>query len=97
MTSATPAKLQNGTWGARVQSNDVRIGDDVKITTRAGKSWTATVGRVVWSGNGVTLVTTEARSTQRVERRTYSHTSCGYPCPVTGRRCTPSDPCHDCQ
>ena len=22
---------------------------------------------------------------------------CGYPCPVTGRRCTADDPCHDCQ
>lgn len=22
---------------------------------------------------------------------------CGYPCPVSGRKCTPTDPCHDCR
>lgn len=29
--------------------------------------------------------------------RTVRTDCCGYPCPVSGRRCTPSDPCHDCQ
>lgn len=29
-------------------------------------------------------------------RRDRGGDSCGYPCPVDGHRCTPSNPCHDC-
>mgnify|MGYP006899558405 FL=1 len=93
--TATPAKLRNGSWGARVQGQ-VRNGDTVTITTRAGKSWTATVSQVVWTGEGVSIVATESRPS-RPQYRVVSQECCGYPCPVTGRKCTPTNPCHDCQ
>jgi len=54
---ATPAKLRDGSWGARVKGA-AKSGDVLKVTTRAGKSWTATVDRVLWKGRGVTLVST---------------------------------------
>jgi len=54
MPTATPAKLRNGNWGARVKGA-VKAGDAVTITTRAGKSWTATVTRVLWTGGDVSL------------------------------------------
>jgi hypothetical protein len=57
MTLATPAKLRNGSWGARVHGA-VREGDTIEIRTKAGKSWQARVRRVVWSGQGVSLVST---------------------------------------
>jgi hypothetical protein len=68
---ATPAKLRNGNWGARVKGAPVSAGDVVQITTKSGKSWSARVIAIVWSGKGVTLCATEsldrapARSTRR--------------------------------
>ena len=56
--NATPAKLRSGEWGARVQSDTVSVGDTIQITTRAGKSWPATVSQVIWRGKGITLVAT---------------------------------------
>jgi len=55
--TATPQKLRNGNWGARVQGA-VAKGDVVTITTKAGKTWTATVDAVVWSDGKVSLVAT---------------------------------------
>jgi len=55
--TATPAKLRDGSWGARV-AGTVAQGDVVTITTTAGKSWQARVTRVVWSGDGVAICAT---------------------------------------
>lgn len=49
MTTASPAKLRDGSWGARV-SGRASEGDTITIETRAGKKWDATVSRVLWSG-----------------------------------------------
>lgn len=35
--------------------------------------------------------------TPTARRGGESRDCCGYPCPVSGRRCTSADPCHDCQ
>lgn len=59
MTTASPTKLRDGSWGARV-AGSVRFGDTIEVRTRAGKSWVAVVQRVVWSGEGVTIVATQA-------------------------------------
>lgn len=58
--NATPTKLRSGAWGAKVQSSSVRKGDEITITTKSGKSWTATVTKVIWSGDGVSIVATES-------------------------------------
>jgi len=55
--TATPAKLRDGSWGARVQGA-CAPGQEIQITTKAGKSWTAIASKVIWSGDGATLVTT---------------------------------------
>jgi len=54
---ATPAKLRDGSWGARIEGA-ASIGDTLQITTKAGKTWQAKVTRVVWQGEGVALVAT---------------------------------------
>ena len=60
--SASPAKLRTGDWGARVPY-PVSPGDTITITAKSGKSWQATVDRVVWQGEGVWLVSTISRET----------------------------------
>ena len=60
---AKPKKLRNGQWGA-VVDGVVSSGDTITITTAAGKSWTATVSRVIWVGGGVSIVATRSRSSE---------------------------------
>lgn len=98
-TPATPAKLRDGGWGARVTGSASR-GDIVQITTRSGKTWQATVTRVLSSGGAKTLCATESLDRRPPQGGTYRPRRgvdyCGYPCPVDGHRCTPAHPCHDC-
>lgn len=81
--TATPLKLKNGDWGARVNSDSVQVGDIVRITTRAGKSWEAEVLKVIWSGNGISICATQSlggggSAGYRAPRRTVTRTGC--PC-----------------
>ena len=57
--TASPIKLRSGEWGARVQGSAVE-GASIKVTPRAGKSWQAFVSKVVWSGSGITIVSTRS-------------------------------------
>lgn len=74
MLNAMPSKLRDGSWGARVAGR-VHVGQVVRVVTRAGKSWDAAVGRVIWSGDDnrtgkpVTLIAT---STAPSEQRSHS-------------------------
>jgi len=61
--AATPAKLSDGTWGARVSALGLKIGTKVTITTRAGKTWDAQIDRIVSEKDGVTTVATRKLST----------------------------------
>ena len=45
-----PAKLYDGAWGAHVNSDKVKPGDTVHLTTKAGKTWDAVVDKIVWTG-----------------------------------------------
>lgn len=96
--NATPKKLRDGSWGALVKSERVNTGDAITVTTRAGKSWDAVVQKVIWTGKGVSICATSKSEGNRGTkvRVARERATCGYPCPVTGRRCTPDDPCHDC-
>lgn len=109
-TTASPAKLKNGSWGARVKG-DVKEGDVITIRTKSGKTWEARVTRVVWSGDSVSICATESMDRPQRTQRTYSNgranyhsggrvfggDACGYPCPISGIRCTSATPCHDCE
>lgn len=59
---ASPTKLRSGEWGAKVQTADIHEGQAIEITTKGGKSWTATVTKVVWRGDGVAIVATGQRA-----------------------------------
>jgi hypothetical protein len=60
--AATPTKLKNGNWGAKVTVGEHSVieNDTITITTRSGKSWTAFVGRVYWRGQGVVICETKS-------------------------------------
>lgn len=54
--NATFAKLRDGSWGLRVKGQ-VSSGQSVTVTKKSGGSEVKTVGRVLWSGDGVSLCT----------------------------------------
>jgi len=49
MLNASPKKLKSGSWGAAVDGA-AKAGDELTITTKAGKSWTCWVEAVIWTG-----------------------------------------------
>ena len=55
-TTCTYTKLRDDSWGIRATS-EIKAGQVVTVTTKAGVSKTETVGKVLWSGNGVWLAT----------------------------------------
>lgn len=85
---ATPSKLRDGSWGIRTD-RPVEPGEVVTVTTRAGKTWNATVSRVLWTGTDrkghrVCLCATESRrqghsSQHRHSRRQGRCRECGGP------------------
>jgi len=99
--AASPKKLRSGDWGALAQTDSIKRGDLIRITTKSGKSWEAHVAKVIWTGDGKSIVATESggggpRKSGKVE--------CKY-CGCTDRSCVrggacaggPSfDPCFDC-
>ena len=89
---ATPAKLRNGNWGARVKGAPVSAGDVVQITTKAGKGWSARVIAIVWSGNGVTLCATESLDRKPLRRRATC--SCSDPGCECHHRCMCGPECN---
>ncbi len=93
--TASPTKLRNGSWGARVEGS-AAAGDTVTITTRGGKSWEARIERVIWTDGKVSICATE--SNDRPQRRVSRQEYCYGRCPVHGHRCSPEQgPCHDCE
>jgi hypothetical protein len=61
MMQASPTKLRSGEWGAKVQGAP-KVGDEITIQTRGGKSWTAQVTRIIWSGDDVAICATSSSS-----------------------------------
>ena len=54
-STITYTKLRDGSWGLR--GHGLTAGATVRVTKRDGSSKTETVGRVLWTGDGVSLAT----------------------------------------
>lgn len=89
--NARPAKLRNGSWGARVEGT-VREGDTVTITTSSGKSWQARVTKVLWTGEGVSLCATSSLD-RPSGGRSRGGCACPDDCCDRGCRCAPHCNC----
>ena len=55
MTTANPCKLHDGTWGVRITGRRARVGEIVRVETRSGKTWNATIASIVWEGDDVMI------------------------------------------
>ena len=98
MKEATPAKLKNGDWGARTPTSQ-SPGDlaTLRVTTKAGKSWTAE-HKCVASGSDWALwvKTCTTRTPPRKPRKRLGCVHCGewinsrnQKCWETGGVCVP--------
>lgn len=74
---ASYTKLRDGSWGVRVQQAAAPTsGVTITVTTKAGAVKTETIGRVLWSGNGVHICTVSStRSSSRGGK--WTGCSCG--------------------
>lgn len=63
-TTATYTKLRDGSWGLRVQGKAFD-GQDVLVTTRAGRTVEESVGKVLWSDGKISLCKTFASQMPR--------------------------------
>lgn len=92
-------KLKDGTWGIRI-SGTATAGSAVEITTKAGSRKVETVGRVLWTGDGVSLCSIAQGSGRRPGRAPMGsgHGSApsvpGYSSYCTDR---PGCRCYDCE
>ncbi len=66
--TATPAKLRDGSWGARVPGR-ASVGMALTVRTKSGKSWAAIVTKVLWSSSEATLCATKRSATASVTMR----------------------------
>lgn len=64
---ASPTKLRDGSWGARVRGYPAQ-GDTIQITTKAGKTWTATAKKVLWTDGAVSIVATSSNDGTRTRK-----------------------------
>lgn len=79
--ATTFTKLRDGTWGLR-STDRLTAGQEVLVEKRDGTTQTAMVGRVLWSGDGVTLASIaddgsrEKASNARGGRRSHGGSIC---------------------
>jgi len=68
MLKATPTKLRNGSWGARVHGTPV-AGQEIMVEAKSGKSWTATVAKVLWTDGAVSIAALGTGSAPKSQRQ----------------------------
>ena len=97
--TGSPAKLPSGSWGVRIHrdGSSIRPGQQVKVTTRAGKSWVATISEIVSDGGRDAIVATQggnrSQPRRRYPRQTRRSVDCSY-CDSMGRsRCIGGSAC----
>lgn len=90
MTTTTPTtytKLRNGSWGLR--GHDLAAGAQVVVSKRDGSTKTEVVGRILWTGQGITLATISQAAARGGYEKVYrSHrTAWEDRCPCSGGAC----------
>ena len=77
MITASPCKLRTGEWGVRITGDRARVGETIRVETRAGKTWTAIVATIVWEGDDAMIAST-ATGAAKVFSDTYNEGGDGY-------------------
>lgn len=85
MSTATYAKLRDGSWGIRVQGI-VASGAVVDVRKKSGETKREIVAAVLWTGQGVSLCSIAGSSAPRRERNDGLHyeRGCGLVCDECG-------------
>jgi hypothetical protein len=60
--TATYKQLKNGAWGMRVKGI-VLAGEQITVTKKDGSSKVETIGRVLWTGEGISICTIQRAAT----------------------------------
>lgn len=58
--ATTYTKLRDGSWGLRVEGPAPAAGQTVTVTKKSGETKAEKIGKVLWTGNGVSLCTIES-------------------------------------
>lgn len=66
--TAFPKKLRDGSWGLLIHTETAATGDTVQVTTKSGKTWTATVGKILWHGDGKAIAAEAKQAKSRGSR-----------------------------
>lgn len=73
MKKATPQKLRDGTWGARVYGAAPQVGETITIETKSGKTWETKVLVVLsagtFGGRETSLVKTESTARSKTGKQ----------------------------
>ena len=85
---ATYTKLKDGSWGVRVEGT-AKSGQSVTVTKKSGETKSETIGRVLWSGNGISLcsVGQSSGNGSHSTHRPGRCANCGGACDPKYRRC----------
>jgi len=57
--ATTYTKLRDGSWGVRVEGPAPAAGLTVTVTKKSGETKAEKIGKVLWTGNGVSLCSIE--------------------------------------
>jgi hypothetical protein len=89
---ATWTKLRDGTWGIRCTSA-MKPGDACVVQKRDGTKATVTLGREVWSGNGVWLFSINSPGGVATKKRAPGKSLRPYECEECGEFVRPGTSC----
>ena len=91
MNTATFAKLNDGSWGLRIQG-DASEGDTVLTVRKDGTKSIKTVGAILFKRDGLTLARIQEGGSRPAPNSTYARRRrpCGYP------GCTGYGHCDEC-
>jgi hypothetical protein len=73
--TTTYTKLRDGSWGLR-STESIAAGARIAVAKKSGETKIETVGRVVWTGNGITLATIQGSAATRRARAGYGRENC---------------------
>jgi hypothetical protein len=90
--ATTFTKLRDGSWGLRIEGS-AQNGQSVTVTKKSGEQEVKQVGKVLWTGNGISLATIasngngHSHSSSRGRGRSYGDGGCSCDDDCCSRRC----------
>lgn len=93
-TTITFSKLKDGSWGLR--GPGLKAGATVTVEKKGGQTVRKTVGKILWTGDGVSLATIDESGTPTsapAARKAFGFRTGRYECDECGEFVTPGTTC----